>query len=95
MPRLTKDDERYINARVKAEATDNISGRVKSIDASGMIIVAVDGFGDLPILNASGQDISVGDSVSLRTYGKSINTAEIAGLSAREIDTVEPTIYRR
>lgn len=93
--RLKRIQEAVVNARVKSEVPESLLGQVKSIDAAGVITVSIDGYGDFPIPNASGQTVSVGHVVSIRTYGKSINTAEIAAIAARESSTSDAKVYWR
>lgn len=93
--RLTRRQEAVVKARVNSEIPESMIGQIKTIDAAGVITVTIDGYGDFPIPNASGQTLSVGDVVTIRTYGKSINTAEIAAIAARESSTSEAKVFWR
>lgn len=94
--KITPGQARILRGAARA-ATANLeplTGAVTDIDAAGRITVEVDGIGEMVVPNASGQTVLVGDQVSLRTYGRNVNTMEIAGKTARTATTNILTVWR-
>ena len=83
--RLKPETDRLVRGVARSESIDNnLTGYVTDVSAAGKITVQIDGYGTAVIPNASGQDIGIGDSVSVRMYGKSLNSSEIAGKTSRK-----------
>lgn len=94
--RLKPQTDRMIRGMARRESVDNCeTGYVTDVNAAGQITVQIDGYGEIVLPNASGQDVGIGDAVSIRTYGKNINTAEIAGKTSRRREDVNPLVVWR
>ena len=78
----------------KARVDNYVTGTITSQTTTGKFVISTEGGATLRAFDVSGQNVGVGDRVSVRLIDGNINKAEIASRTSRRIPNEITEVWR-